>query len=556
METQVGQLANALNHRVNGRLPSQPVANSQGMHHIDNSQGHEQVDKRSKEKETDPVSTAVPGSSETPSYIPKAPFPICLNASSPFRKKGVSTNNIMEVFNLVKMNIPLLDAIEQIPSYAKFLKDFCIHKRKARAKFLEPIPIPHQVSFVLQSNIAPKLADPGVPTISCVIGNHFISRALLDLGASVNLLPYSVYEELGLGELKPTSVILQLADRSVKAPWGMLDDVLVKVNNFYFPVDFIVLDIEPVHPTALKSQTPVILGRPFLVTANAQISVRSGVMEVSFGNMKLSLNMYSAAQQPHEEENCFAVDVIHELVEEALPYILVEDPFEACLAHFGYEEFDIDQSIAEVNSLLDLAPYMAKPTWQTPFEPLLALSSTPTLPSIEAPPKLELKLLPASLNKKGQLLEVLKKHKGAIGWSVADLKGIDPSVCMHRIHCEENAKPSRKMQMRLNPNMKEVVMKEVDKLLDAGIIYPISDSKWVSPTQAEPKKSGITVVENDKGELVPTRMTTGWRVCIDYRKLNSMTRKDHFPLPFIDQILERLAGQSYYCFLDGYSGYN
>jgi hypothetical protein len=104
--------------------------------------------------------------------------------------------------------------------------------------------------------------------------------------------------------------------------------------------------------------------------------------------------------------------------------------------------------------------------------------------------------------------------------------------------------------------MKEVVMKEVVKLLDAGIIYPISDSKWISPTQVVPKKSGLTVVENAAGELVPQRTTTGWRVCIDYRKLNSHTRKDHFPLPFIDQILERLAGQSYYCFLDGYSGYN
>jgi hypothetical protein len=104
--------------------------------------------------------------------------------------------------------------------------------------------------------------------------------------------------------------------------------------------------------------------------------------------------------------------------------------------------------------------------------------------------------------------------------------------------------------------MKEVVMKEVVKLLDAGIIYPISDSKWISPTQVVPKKFGLTVVENTAGELIPQRTTTGWRVCIDYRKLNSHTRKDHFPLPFIDQILERLAGQSYYYFLDGYSGYN
>ncbi|KAH9782166.1 hypothetical protein KPL71_008774 [Citrus sinensis] len=104
--------------------------------------------------------------------------------------------------------------------------------------------------------------------------------------------------------------------------------------------------------------------------------------------------------------------------------------------------------------------------------------------------------------------------------------------------------------------MKEVVRTEVLKLLDAGIIYPISDSSWVSPVQVVPKKSGVTVVTNADNELIPTRVTTGWRVCIDYRKLNSVTRKDHFPLPFIDQMLDRLAGHEFYCFLDGYSGYN
>ncbi|XP_059650629.1 uncharacterized protein LOC132296441, partial [Cornus florida] len=197
--------------------------------------------------------------------------------------------------------------------------------------------------------------------------------------------------------------------------------------------------------------------------------------------------------------------------------------------------------------------------------------------SLLSPPQLELKPLPAHLkyvflgpkqtlpviiasdlqkDQETNLLAVLQEHKEAIGWTVADLKGIDPSICMHRIHMEDDAKPTREVQRRLNPNMKEVVMKEVIKLLDAGIIYPISDSKWVSPTQVVPKKSGLTVVENSAGELVPQRTTTGWRVCIDYRKLNSSTRKDHFPLPFIDQILERLAGQSFYCFLDGYSGYN
>ena len=127
---------------------------------------------------------------------------------------------------------------------------------------------------------------------------------------------------------------------------------------------------------------------------------------------------------------------------------------------------------------------------------------------------------------------------------------------MHRILLEEDAKPTREAQRRLNPPMMEVVKKEIIKLLDVGVIYPISDSKWVSPVQVVPKKSGITVVKNKDDDLVPTRIQTGWRVCIDYRKLNTTTRKDHFPLPFIDQMLERLAGHTHYCFLDGFSGYN
>ena len=126
---------------------------------------------------------------------------------------------------------------------------------------------------------------------------------------------------------------------------------------------------------------------------------------------------------------------------------------------------------------------------------------------------------------------------------------------MHRILLEDGAKP-REAQHRLNPQMMEVVKREIIKLLDYGVIYRISDSRWVSPIQVVPKKSRVTMVKNEENELVPTRIQTGWRVCIDYRKLNATTRKDHFPLPFIDQMLERLAGHAFYCFLDGYSGYN
>ena len=128
-------------------------------------------------------------------------------------------------------------------------------------------------------------------------------------------------------------------------------------------------------------------------------------------------------------------------------------------------------------------------------------------------------------------------------------------ICTHKIHLEENAKTSQQPQRRVNPHMKEVVRAEILKLLDAGIIYPISESKWISPTQVVPKKSGLIVVKNDKGELIPTRVPSSWRRCIDYRKLNAVTRKDHFPLPFLYKILEIVEGHPYYCFLDGYSEY-
>ncbi|GJT75305.1 reverse transcriptase domain-containing protein [Tanacetum coccineum] len=196
--------------------------------------------------------------------------------------------------------------------------------------------------------------------------------------------------------------------------------------------------------------------------------------------------------------------------------------------------------------------------------------------SIDEPPEVELKDLPPHLeyafladnnklpviiakdlsdDEKTALIKVLKSRKQAIAWKLSDIKGINPEFCSHKILMEEDYEPTVQHQRRVNPKIHDVIKKEVEKLLDAGLIYPISDSPWVSPVHCVPKKGGMTVVTNDENELVPTRLVTGWRVCIDYRKLNEATRKDHFPLPFMDQMLERLAGNEFYCFLDGFSGY-
>ncbi|GJW03031.1 reverse transcriptase domain-containing protein [Tanacetum coccineum] len=160
-----------------------------------------------------------------------------------------------------------------------------------------------------------------------------------------------------------------------------------------------------------------------------------------------------------------------------------------------------------------------------------------------------------SQDEKTSLINVLKNQKQAIAWKLSDIRGIDPEFCSHKILLEDDYEPSVQHQRRVNPKIHDVIKKEVEKLLDAGLIYPISDSPWVSPVHCVPKKGGMTVVKNEENELVPTRLVTGWRVCIDYRKLNEATCKDHFPLPFMDQMLERLAGNEFYCFLDGFSGY-
>jgi hypothetical protein len=227
------------------------------------------------ERDAEP-STVTPIVKDPPrSFVPKAPYPERLKAP----KKNVQFAEILEVFKQVQINISFLDAIQQVPSYAKFLKDLVTIKRKTNVP--KKAYLIEKVSSILQCRLPIKYKDLGCPTISCMIGANQINRALLDLGASMNLLPYLVYLQLGLGELKPTSVTLQLVDSSMKRPRGIIEDVLIMVDKFYFPVDFIGIDTESVHN--IKSQIPMILGRPFLAMANALINYRMGVMKISFG---------------------------------------------------------------------------------------------------------------------------------------------------------------------------------------------------------------------------------------------------------------------------------
>ncbi|XP_047978998.1 uncharacterized protein LOC125220908 [Salvia hispanica] len=238
----------------------------------------------------------------------------------------------------------------------------------------------------------------------------------------------------------------------------------------------------------------VLLGRPFLLTVKTIIDVFDGTICLDYNGEKYTFN--NAMKQPLDMENLHAVDVIN--------------PMEAITPK------------KELKKLPDSLKYAY-------------LGEDETFPVI----------INSQLTEKQEeeLLEVLRKNKKAIGWTLSDLVGISPDLCMHHIRLEEGAKSHQDPQRKLNPNMREEVLKEVLKLVALGIIYSVPDSEWVSPVHMVPKKIGIQVMQNEKNELVPTRLITGWRMCIDYRKLNAATRKDHFPLPFIDHMPERLPGK-------------
>ncbi|XP_012835563.1 PREDICTED: uncharacterized protein LOC105956264 [Erythranthe guttata] len=570
----MGQFATQLNARPAGTLPSNTEDPRKGTNEqckavsLRNGRQLEEVAKKAtskdgeeqQEKEAE-ILTDSPGEKRVvaPKPTPQVPYP-----QRQIKAKNESYyKSFLEQLNELHINIPFTRALELMPHWVKFLKDMVSKKRKFGEH--EKIALTEQCSAILTRPIPPKLGDPGKFTIPVAIGGKFFAKSLIDLGASINLMPFSVFQSLGLGDIKLVSVTLQLADRSLIYPKGIVEDVLVKVDKFIFPADFVVLDMEE------DKEIPFILGRPFLRTGRTIIDVYNGILSMSLGDETIKFDVFRTMKHPQEVDECFAFDVLDQL---NLDFVepLIADPLEASLCVGTSVE---EEEVTEQLCWLDSAKPLSRPRFES-LETEIPLSVT-FKPSVIEPPKLELKVLPSHLKymylgahetlpviisssltglQEKRLLEVLREHKLALGWTIADIKGISPTFCMHKIILEESHKSSVEQQRRLNLIMKEVVKKEIIKWLDAGIIFPISDSAWVSPVQCVPKKGGMTVIKNEKNELIPSRTVTGWRICMDYRKLNKATRKDHFPLPFIDQMLDRLACQEFYCFLDGYSGYN
>ncbi|XP_071905713.1 uncharacterized protein [Coffea arabica] len=522
IRNQISQLATTINRldaQNQGKLPSQPELNPKNVSAMTlrsgkEVQGPEPVipkdkdeEKIESELEREDSNGADPQVLPDPTITVRTnppPFPSRLEKS----KKQDKEREILEVFRKVEINIPLLDAIKQVPKYAKFLRDLYVNRRRLRGD--ERVIVGENVSAVLQRKLPPKCGDPGMFTIPCRIGNTVIRRAMLDLGASINVMPKSIYASLKLGPLKETGIIIQLADRTNAYPDGLVEDVLVKVNDLVFPADFYVLDMDDDHS---PDPSPLLLGRPFMSTAQTKIDVNKGTLSMEFDGEIVHFNIFDTMKYPSNSNfsSVFSVSAIDPVVQEVFETDGRDELEVALTKHLELEttpQVEVLPSVVQA-PVLELKPLPEHLKYAY-------LGDNETLPVI----------ISSALSKtqEEKLIRVLREHKEAIGWTIADIKGISPAICMHRIRLEDDAKPVRQAQRRLNPLMMEV-------------------------------KAGVTVEANQTGELVPVRKPTGWRQCIDYRRLNAVTKKDHFPLPFIDQMVERLAGRAYYCFLDGFSGY-
>ncbi|GJX39275.1 reverse transcriptase domain-containing protein [Tanacetum coccineum] len=450
---------------------------------------------------------------------------------------------------------------------------------------LAKTPVNENCSAVILKKLPEKLGDPGKFLIPCDFPEIVECLALADLGASINLMPLSIWKKLSLPELTPTRMILELADRSTTSPSGIAEDVFVKVGKFHFPADFVVVDY------VVDPRVPLILGRPFLRTARALIDVYGEELTLRVDDEAITFKVGQTLRYSYNDaESVNRIDAIdvscEEYAQEVLgfldsstsgnptPYLdpilstsflsltpfegsdFILEEIEACLTNDSIPpgiddaDFDLEGDLLLLEKLLNDDPSSPLPLKELHFEEIKTIKS-----SIDDPTELELKDLPSHLEyaflkgtdklpviiskelkneEKSALLKVLKSHKRAIAWKISDIKGIDPSFCTHNILMEDDFKHAVQHQRRVNPKIHEVIKKEVIKLLDARLIYPISDSLWVSLVHCVPKKGGMAVVENEDNELIPTRLVTGWRVCIDCRKLNDATRKDHFPLPFMD----------------------
>ncbi|XP_070005134.1 uncharacterized protein [Nicotiana sylvestris] len=227
-------------------------------------------------------------------------------------------NQKYDILSQVSVNLPLLEILQEVPKYARYLRDIVANKRR-HAEF-ETVALTEECSAKVQSKLPPKLKDPGSFTIPLSLGKQEVGRALCDLGASINLMPSSLFKQLGLGVLRPTTITLQLADRSLVMPEGIIEDVLVRVGKFILPADFIVLDYEA------DEEVPIILGRPFLATGGVIIDVRVGKLKMRIDDEEVTFNVYKALKLPKHYEDFYMITVVELKEIEQSQHVNYSDP--------------------------------------------------------------------------------------------------------------------------------------------------------------------------------------------------------------------------------------
>ena len=270
---------------------------------------------KQEKEQNDVVDKNFPNDDEVPKckFLPLSDYksiPPFLQALAKLRKYE-QNKDLYEIFCRCEVNIPLLDAIKQVPRYAKFLQEMCTIKRKQKLKGCEKVRVGENVSTVIQRKLPTKCKDPGMFIIPCTIGNTQLEKAMLDLGASINVMPYSIYVSLKLGPLNKTGVVIQLVDKSIAYPKGVVEDVLVQVNDLVFPTDFYVLDMENGDQT-----TPILLGIPFLKTFKTKIDVHSGTLTMKFDGKIVKFNIYDAMKYLDDDNPIYSIDVIDSLAHE------------------------------------------------------------------------------------------------------------------------------------------------------------------------------------------------------------------------------------------------
>ncbi|GJW73805.1 reverse transcriptase domain-containing protein [Tanacetum coccineum] len=468
------------------------------------------------------------------------PYPSRANKEKLREKDDLLASKFMEIFRNLHFELSFADALLHMPKFAPMFRKLLNDKDKMIE--LTKTPVNENCSAVILKKFPEKLGDPGRFLIPCDFPEMNECLALADLGASINLMPLSIWKELSLPALTKTRMILELADRTISTPTGIAEDVFVKVGTFFFPADFVVVDY------VADPRVPLILGRPFLRTARALIDVHGEQMTLRHDDQSVTFKVGDTKTFSYNIiESVNRVDVIdiacEEYVQEVLEISesgnptstsdLMIDSRSPSFTPFGGSDFlmeEIDAFLEHDDSIPPGVDGIYDSEGDTVYlEQLLSvINSDPNLPpspvceinvpekiksSCEDPPDLELKDLPSHLEyaflegddklpviiaknlkdeDKTALIKVLKSHKHAIAWKISDIKGIDPQFCTYKILMEENAKPVVQHQRRVNPKIHEVIKQEVIKLLDAGLIYPISDSPWILIDPLDQEKTTFT----------------------------------------------------------------